>query len=93
VARQSSRQFAACDVLRNKSQTVLNVLLSLRLMGGAPLSMIQFGSASGLRKSWICRCIGLLPPLPAWLSPCRWLLEARCLGGTTASVLTYGATL
>jgi fumarate reductase subunit D len=36
----------------------LVVLLSLHLMGGVRLLLIEFGSASGLRKNWIAGAIG-----------------------------------
>ena len=36
----------------------LVVLLSLHLMGGVRLLMIEFGRASGLRKNWISVAVG-----------------------------------
>nr|MDP2191829.1 succinate dehydrogenase, cytochrome b556 subunit [Rhodoferax sp.] len=36
----------------------LVVLLALHLMGGVRLLMIEFGSASGLRKNWIAGAVG-----------------------------------
>ena len=36
----------------------LVVLLSLHMMGGVRLLLIEFGSASGLRKNWIAGAIG-----------------------------------
>ncbi len=36
----------------------LVVLLALHMMGGVRLLMIEFGSASGLRKNWIAGAVG-----------------------------------
>ena len=36
----------------------LVVLLALHLMGGVRLLLIEFGSASGLRKNWIAGAVG-----------------------------------
>ena len=36
----------------------LVVLLALHMMGGVRLLLIEFGSASGLRKNWIAGAIG-----------------------------------
>lgn len=36
----------------------LVVLLALHLMGGVRLLLIEFGSASGLRKDWIAGALG-----------------------------------
>ncbi len=36
----------------------LVVLLALHLMGGVRLLLIEFGSASGLRKNWIAGALG-----------------------------------
>lgn len=36
----------------------LVVLLALHMMGGVRLLLIEFGSASGLRKNWIAGSIG-----------------------------------
>lgn len=36
----------------------LVVLLALHMMGGIRLLLIEFGSASGLRKNWIAGAIG-----------------------------------
>lgn len=36
----------------------LVVLLSLHLMGGVRLLLIEFGPASGLRKNWIAAAVG-----------------------------------
>lgn len=36
----------------------LVVLLSLHLMGGVRLLLIEFGQASGLRKNWIAAAVG-----------------------------------
>jgi len=36
----------------------LVVLLSLHMMGGVRLLLIEFGSASGLRKDWIAGAVG-----------------------------------
>jgi fumarate reductase subunit D len=36
----------------------LVVLLSLHMMGGVRLLLIEFGNASGLRKNWIAGAIG-----------------------------------
>lgn len=36
----------------------LVVLLSLHMMGGVRLLLIEFGSASGLRKNWIAGAVG-----------------------------------
>ena len=36
----------------------LVVLLSLHMMGGVRLLLIEFGSASGLRKNWIAGALG-----------------------------------
>jgi fumarate reductase subunit D len=36
----------------------LVVLLSLHLMGGVRLLLIEFGQASGLRKNWISAAVG-----------------------------------
>jgi fumarate reductase subunit D len=37
----------------------LVVLLALHMMGGVRLLLIEFGSASGLRKNWIAGAIGV----------------------------------
>jgi fumarate reductase subunit D len=36
----------------------LVVLLALHMMGGVRLLLIEFGSASGLRKNWIAGAVG-----------------------------------
>jgi fumarate reductase subunit D len=36
----------------------LVVLLALHMMGGVRLLLIEFGSASGLRKNWIAGALG-----------------------------------
>ena len=36
----------------------LVVLLALHMMGGVRLLLIEFGSASGLRKNWIAAAVG-----------------------------------
>lgn len=36
----------------------LVVLLSLHMMGGVRLLLIEFGNASGLRKDWIAAAVG-----------------------------------